>query len=190
MIAALEAASPMPGATFEPEPASSPPVVGSAEWVAARTAQQLIDQSNALDAVRQREQPRVEEYDSAADEKRRRWLSRALMNSPAQRFGEAPGGTVEVLPNGVPTMVTKDADGLVQKLSPLVIAIEDISPGQWDEYDRVWQRRQREAENTALAREFSADLCVEEGVMSQEEAAALDPVASRYVKPMRGLEGL
>jgi hypothetical protein len=172
-IAALEAASPMPGATFEPEPASSPPVVGSAEWMAARTAQQLIDQSDALDAVRQREQPRVEEYDSAAGEKRAAYLRVALMNAPARRLGRSEG-TVIQLPHGALALATLDKDGAIQRLAPAVLGVDDIRPEQWEAKDREWRARERAAENALLARSFSVETCMEEGLLTTAEAAELE----------------
>jgi hypothetical protein len=164
---------------------------GTPQWEAARTAKQLLSQSHALDQTREREQPRAEAFDAEAVEKRGRWLQAAAMHEPARRLGRDLGTEVITLPNGALALATRDGEeGPIKTLAPVLYGVEDIAPGDWDRLEAVSQHRARVAENEMLARAFGADVCVKADVMTAEEAAALDPVASRYVKPMRGLEGL
>jgi hypothetical protein len=163
--------------------------MGSAEWAASKLAEELMAQSDAKDTLRRKEQPGAEEYDSAAAEKRGRWLQVAAMNAPAERLGRAEG-TVIQLPHGALALATLAGDGSIERLAPVVLGVEDIAPADWDRRNAVWEARQRVNENELLARSFGADQCVAEGLFSEAERSELDPGRSKHTPLPRGLEGM
>jgi hypothetical protein len=166
------------------------PAPGSAEWAAAKLADQLMAQSDAKDALRRKQEPPAEAYDSAEFEKRAKWLQVAAANAPAERLGRAEGTTVIQLPHGALALATLAGDGSIQRLAPVVLGAETILPPDWDRRNQVWEARQRVAENELLARAFGADQCVAERLFSAAERAGLDPGRSRHVPLPRGLEGM
>jgi hypothetical protein len=185
IIAALDAP------VAEPDGGTSgrTPAAGSAEWAASRLAEQLMAQSDAKDTLRRKQEPPAEEYDSAAAEKRGKWLQVAAMHAPAERLGRAEG-TVIQLPGVGLVLATLAGDGSIQRLAPAVFDGETILPPDWDRRAAVWEARQRTAENELLARAFSADTCVAEGLFTEAERAQLDPGRSKHVPLPRGLEGM
>jgi len=168
------------------QPGPSGPAMDSPQWSAARLAGQLMAQSDAKDALRAKEQPYIDVYDAVAAEKRGRWLQQAAMNAPAERLGRAEG-TVIQLPHGALALATMDKSGAIQRLAPVVLGAETIGPADWDRREAEWQARTRVAENELLARAYSAETCVAEGLMSAVEADALDPVRSRHVPMLPGI---
>jgi hypothetical protein len=156
--------------------------MGTPEWETQRIVEKLLASDKKQEEGRRAAVPDVVvgEYDVDGVEKRGLWLDRALAHMPAWRGGRAPGGSVLMLPNGVPVLAAKNKHGDIVELSPVVYGVEDIAPADWDARDELWQRQVRENENIALARYFGPGPCVEAGVMTAEEAAQLPP----------GLEGM
>jgi hypothetical protein len=185
VIAALDAPAAAPDSGH-----SGVTAIGSAEWAAGKLAGELMAQSDAMDALRRKQEPPAEAYDSTAAEKRGRWLQVAAMHAPAERLGRTEGSTVIQLPHGALALATLDASGAIERLAPVLIGVEDVGPADWDRHAAQWEARQRTAENELLARAFGADQCVAEGLFGESERAGLDPGRSRHVPLPRGLEGM
>jgi hypothetical protein len=150
--------------------------MGTLEWETQRILEKLqrADQKQEKDRLAAVPDVVVGEYDVDAVERRALWLERAMTHMPAWRGGRAPGGKAVLLPNGALALAATDKHGYITELAPAVYAVEDIAPANWDARDELWQRRVRENENAALARYFGTRLCVQSGVMTAEEAAALE----------------
>jgi hypothetical protein len=156
--------------------------MGSAEWHARQTATSLLKQDQALEELRLKAVTTIVPFDAEQAAKRAQYLAVALNAEPARRFGKAVDGEVVTLPNGGVVRVSwveeESGDGpvktLIRRLAPVQFDGEMILPGQWAAHDELWYGHQRRSENRLLADAYGIQTCLADGLLSEEEAAALD----------------